>query len=133
MPPMNIMMTLILILIFLEMFEVWWQKATTMEGVLENAYHYYGKSIFFYFFMHPAYYFILFIILYTQILNWWFIAILLLKTLDLFFKITLMRGLFEDSGDVNEEIRAILKEPLSPTLFLTGLGVYPFLLFYGLS
>ena len=86
-----------------------------------------------FFAMHPAFYFTLFVILYTQIFNGWFLAILVFKTIDIFFKITLMRGLFEDSQDIGMEIKAILKEPLSPILFLTGLGVYPFLLFYGLS
>jgi hypothetical protein len=81
--------------------------------------------------MHPAFYFTLFIILYTQTLNLWMISILTLKTIDLFFKITLIKGLFED-GEINQPIRDILKEPLNPIMFLTGLGIYPFLMFYGL-
>jgi len=129
---MNELMILLLILIFLEMFEAWWQKAHTMEAVLEKAYLYYGQSIFFFFLMHPAFYYIFFVILYTDTINWWFIAILFFKTIDLFFKITLMRGLYEEK-DINTDILTILKEPLSPWLFLTGLGLYPFLLFYGLT
>jgi hypothetical protein len=82
--------------------------------------------------MHPAFYYIFFVILYTDTLNWWFIAILFFKTIDLFFKITLMRGLYEEK-DIAGDILMILKEPLSPWLFLTGLGLYPFLLFYGLT
>ena len=129
---MDSVMSLVMILVILEIFEALWQRAKSMEGVLSHVYHYYHKSIFIYFLMHPAFYFTFFVILYTETLNGWFLAILVFKTLDIFFKITLMRGLFED-GDINMEIRAILKEPLSPILFLTGLGVYPFLLFYGLS
>jgi hypothetical protein len=126
-------MSLVIILICLEIFELWWQRADTLEGVLANTYYYYNKNIFLYFLMHPAFYFTLFVILYTEIFNLWLMAILVFKTMDIFFKITLMRGLFEDSIDINSDIRAILKEPLSPILFLTGLGVYPFLLFYGLG
>ena len=128
---MNLLITILLISILLEMFEAWWQKASTMEGVLENAYAYYHQSIFYFFLMHPAFYFALFVILYTEVFNWWMVAILVFKTVDLFFKITLMRGLFEE-GSIDRNIKAILKEPLSPWLFLTGLGLYPFLLFYGL-
>lgn len=123
--------TIILILSLLEIFEVWWQHSPTMEEVLTKAYIYYKKSIFLFFIMHPAYYFTLIVILYTQTLNGWMIAILMLKTVDLFFKITLMRGLFEE-GDISDNIKIVLKEPLSPIMFLTGLGIYPFLMFYGL-
>ena len=126
-------MSLVIILIFLEIFEMWWQKSDTMEGLLLNAYSYYNKSIFLYFIMHPSFYFTLFVILYTDIFNWWLLTILIFKTIDIFFKITLMRGLFEGKGDINMEIRGVLKEPISQMLFLTGLGIYPFLMFYGLS
>ena len=128
---MSATLTIILILIILEIFEAWWQHSSTMEEVLYNSYQYYKKSIFLLFIMHPAFYFTLFVILYTQTLNWWLIAILMLKTIDVFFKITLIKGLFED-GDINQPIRDILKEPLNPIMFLTGLGIYPVLMFYGL-
>ncbi|SFV63828.1 hypothetical protein MNB_SV-9-1359 [hydrothermal vent metagenome] len=82
--------------------------------------------------MHPAFYFTLFTILYTNILNGWMIAILMFKTVDLFFKINIMKALFEDDN-LNNDIRAVLKEPLSPIIFLTGLGLYPFLMFYGIN
>ena len=128
---MSFIINVILILVLLEIFEAWWQHSQNMEGVLYNGYKYYKKSIFLFFIVHPAFYFTFFVILYTQILNGWLIAILALKTVDLFFKITLMRGVFED-GDIAPNIRDILKEPLSPIMFLTGLGIYPFLMFYGL-
>jgi len=128
---MSFIINVILILVLLEIFEAWWQHSQNMEGVLYNGYQYYKKSIFLFFIVHPAFYFTFFVILYTQILNGWLIAILALKTVDLFFKITLMRGVFED-GDIAPNIRDILKEPLSPIMFLTGLGIYPFLMFYGL-
>ena len=128
---MSFIINVILILVLLEIFEAWWQHSQNMEGVLYNGYKYYKKSIFLFFIVHPAFYFTFFVILYTQILNGWLIAILALKTVDLFFKITLMRGVFED-GDIAPNIRDILKEPLSPIIFLTSLGISPFLMFYGL-
>jgi len=124
--------TIILILILLEIFEAWWQYSLNMELVLFKAYKYYRKSIFLFFLMHPAFYFTLFIILYTNILNGWMIAILMFKTVDLFFKINIMKALFEDDN-LNNDIRAVLKEPLNPIIFLTGLGLYPFLMFYGIN
>ena len=122
---------IILILIILEIFEIWWQKAPTIEKVISQTYLYYQKSIFVLFLTHPSFYFVVFIIIYTKILNIWMIAILFIKIIDIFFKLTLIKGLYQD-GDIDEKIRIVIKQPLNQWLFLTGLGLYPFLLFYGL-
>ncbi len=119
-------------MILLELFEAWWQRADTLRGVLTNGYVYYSKSIFFFFFMHPAYSFTLFVVLLLDLLNGWMIAILFFKTVDIFFKITLMKGLYEE-GDLDPGLIEILDQPLSPWLFLSGAGLYPFLLAYGIA
>ncbi|MEA3455850.1 MAG: hypothetical protein U9R26_05035, partial [Campylobacterota bacterium] len=129
---MDTLIALILILIILELFEAWWQRSDTMMDVLALGYHYYQKSIFLFFLMHPSFYYILFIILFTQILNGWMVTILLLKSVDLFFKITMMQNLFV-KDEVDEVMGTILYEPLSPWIFLTGVSLYPFLLFYALT
>ncbi len=103
-----------------------------MAGVLANGYYYYQRSIFLFLLMHPSFYFVLFVILYTQVLNGWMVAILLFKSVDIFFKITLMQNIFV-KGQVDDMIGSFLEEPLSPWIFLTGLGLYPFLLFYALT
>jgi len=122
----------LLILLLLELFEAWWQKSDTMRGVLERCYGYYHRSIFLFFLMHPTFYFILFVALSTHILNGWMVAILLLKSVDIFFKIALMRALFVQR-EYDDTIAAIIDQPLSPWIFLTGATLYPFLLFYALS
>ena len=129
---MDTLIALILILIILELFEAWWQRSDTMIGVLALGYHYYQKSIFLFFLMHPSFYYILFVILFTQVLNGWMVTILLLKSVDLFFKITMMQNIFVQD-EVDEVMGSILYEPLSPWLFLTGVSLYPFLLFYALT
>ncbi len=129
---MNTLIALILILIILELFEAWWQRSDTMIGVLALGYHYYQKSIFLFFLMHPSFYYILFVILFTQVLNGWMVTILLFKSVDLFFKITMMQNIFVQD-EVDEVMGSILYEPLSPWLFLTGVSLYPFLLFYALT
>ena len=129
---MDTLVPLILILIILELFEAWWQRSNTMMEVLELGYHYYQKSIFLFFLMHPSFYYMLFVILFTQVLNGWMVTILLLKSVDLFFKITMMQNIFV-KNEVDEMMGSILYEPLSPWLFLTGVSLYPFLLFYALA
>jgi len=128
---MDTLIALILILIILELFEAWWQRSDTMIGVLTLGYHYYQKSIFLFFLMHPSFYYMLFVILFTQVLNGWMVTILLLKSVDLFFKIAMMQNLFV-KDEVDEVLGSILYEPLSPWIFLTGVSLYPFLLFYAL-
>jgi len=129
---MDTLIALILILIILELFEAWWQRSDTMMGVLAEGYRYYQKSIFLFFLMHPSFYYILFVILFTQVLNGWMVTILLFKSVDLFFKITMMQNIFVQD-EVDEVMGSILYEPLSPWLFLTGVSLYPFLLFYALT
>jgi hypothetical protein len=60
------------------------------------------------------------------------VAILLLKTVDIFFKLTLMNKIFV-KRTIDETLEMVLSEPLSPWLFLTGASLYPFLLFYALT
>ena len=129
---MNTAILFILILIILELFESWWQRSDTMVGVLAKGYHYYQKSIFLFLLMHPSFYFIVFVILTTHILNGWMVTILLLKSVDILFKITMMQNIFvKDQAD--EVLGSFLEEPLSPWIFLTGVSLYPFLLFYALT
>lgn len=103
-----------------------------MMSVLAHGYHYYQKTIFLFFLMHPSFYYVLFVILFTQVLNGWMVAILLLKSLDLFFKLRIMHAVFVERS-VDQSLGMILSEPLSPWLFLTGVTLYPFLLFYALG
>jgi hypothetical protein len=129
---MNTLMLFILILAILELFEAWWQRSDTLMGLLGKDYYYYQKSIFLFFLMHPSFYFVLFVVLSTQILNGWMVTILLLKSVDIFFKITMMQNLFVKK-QIDTTMESFLEEPLSPWIFLTGVSLYPFLLFYGLT
>ncbi len=129
---MDTLILLLLTLIILELFEAWWQRSDTMLGVLAKSYHYYSRSIFLFLLMHPSFYFVLFVILQTQLLNGWMVAILLLKSVDIFFKIAMMQNIFV-KDQVDDMLGSFLEEPLSPWIFLTGVSLYPFLLFYALT
>ncbi len=129
---MDSILFLVLILIVLELFEAWWQRAERLIDVLAHSYHYYQKSIFIFFLMHPTFYYILFVILLTHVLNGWMVTILLLKSTDLLFKLAMIRAVFVQ-GNVDDTFSRILYETLSPWIFLTGVGIYPFMLFYALT
>jgi len=84
----------VVIMMICELFEAWWQRADTIEGLLANGYRFYRQSIFVFFLMHPSFYFVLFVILATGIFNGWMMTVLVLKVTDLFLKITMMQKLF---------------------------------------
>jgi hypothetical protein len=120
------------ILMICELFEAWWQRADTIEGLLANGYRYYRQSIFIFFLMHPSFYFVLYVILATGIFNGWMMAVLVLKVADLFLKITMMQKLFVHK-EADDAIGPFLQEPMSPWLLLTGVSLYPILLMYALA
>ena len=117
-------------LIFFEIFEMSWQKSPTIEQTILKLNGYYQKSIFIFFLMHPSFYFVLLIIMATKVFNFWMIAILFLKTIDIFIKLKLIK--LHKSESMDEKMRELIKAPLNQWLFFSGVGLYPFLLFYGL-
>ena len=129
---MEKIVVIISVLIALELFEAWWQRADTLLDVLARGYQYYRINIFLFFLMHPSFYYILLVIIFTKVLNGWMVTILLLKSIDIFFKLAMIKKIFVE-GETDDAIGPILTEPLSPWLFLTGVSLYPFLLFYALT
>lgn len=47
----------------LEYYEIFWQKADSMMGMLLRMHRYYGQNIFLFLIMHPTYYFLIFLII----------------------------------------------------------------------
>ncbi len=118
-------------LLFLELFEALMQRSGTLYGVMEKLYGWYRRSIFLFFLMHPAFYFILFVIVATNTLNIYMIAILTLKTFDLFYKLELIKKIFIKQ-DVPQDLAAMLEWQIPSWFFLMGVLLYPPLLYYGL-
>ena len=119
------------ILVMLELFEAYMQRADTLYGVMEKLYVWYSKSIFAFFLIHPAFYFILFVVIVTDILNIYMILLLTLKVFDLFYKIELIKTIFIKQN-IPADLSAMLDWKIPPWFFLMGVGLYPPLLFYAL-
>ena len=126
----NIVM-LVVILVILELFEAYMQKADTLYGVMERLYVWYRKSIFAFFLMHPSFYFVLFVVVVTEVLNVYMLLILTFKIFDLFYKIELIKSIFIRQK-VPADLAAMLEWKIPPWFFLMGVGLYPPLLFYAL-
>jgi len=121
----------IVILVMLELFEAYMQRADTLYGVMEKLYVWYSKSIFAFFLIHPAFYFTLFVVIVTDILNIYMILLLTLKVFDLFYKIELIKTIFIKQK-IPADLSAMLDWKIPQWFFLMGVGLYPPLLFYAL-
>jgi len=128
MPFMEIFTQFIIIMIVLELMEASLQKANTLGEMIEKLYVYYNKSVFLFFMIHPTFYFILFVSIYLNIVNFYIIAILLIKTFDIFFKIELIKQRYIKK-DMDKELEMMLNLKMAPWMGLLGVIMYVPLLF----
>jgi len=125
---MNILSQIVLLMLIIELIETHLHKAETLGLIIDRLYGYYQKSVFLFFLVHPSFYFTVFVSLYLNILNFYMIAILLLKGLDIFFKIEMMRQKFVYKESMDKELENMLRLKMSPLVsFLSSLMYVPLL------
>ena len=120
---MDILTQIILLMVMLEIIEANFQRASTFEGMIERLYGYYQRSVFLLFLVHPTFYFVLFIAIYLDIWNFFMIAILALKSLDIFFKVEIIRQRYIREK-MDEELQMMMKMRLAPWIYLLGVIIY---------
>ena len=91
----DMILNYIILFILLEVYELQWQKATTMIGMLARMYEHYKKSIFLFLIMHPTFYFSIFFMLVTEY-NFYAVLLFSIKILDIGMKIMLIKQVFID-------------------------------------
>jgi hypothetical protein len=116
----------------LEFFEAVMQRSDTLYGVMQKLYGWYQKSIFLFFLIHPTFYFTLFVVILTDRLNFYMILILSMKIFDLFYKLTLIKKIFIQQ-QVPPDMAEMLEWKIPVWFFLTGMMLYPPLLYYALQ
>jgi len=93
-------MTTILILfiffIFLEIFESTWQQSNSFYGVIKNNYKIYEKNIFLYFLFNPTFFFSVYISMKFNNFGFLMSSIIVLKFLDISFRLFLMNKIQKD-------------------------------------
>ena len=125
---MNILSQIVLLMLIIELIETHLHKAETLGLMIDRLYGYYQKSVFLFFLVHPSLYFTIFVSLYLNILNFYMIAILLLKGLDIFFKIEMMRQKFVYKESMDKELENMLRLKMSPLVsFLSSFMYLPLL------
>jgi len=117
----------ILLFIILEIYEVSWQKAPSLMGMLINMYRYYAKHIVLFLIMQPTFYFA---IGFVMITNYAPSALILLfiKTVDIATKILLLEQVFIKK-ELSHEMSLILLAPLNSFLPYIGIIFYPVLIY----
>jgi len=124
---MQIDFLLFILFLISELFEILWQKSPTLEVMMDKIYGYYQKSPYLLYLMHPSYILAIYIFYITHY-NPWVLAILVIKSIDIIFKVILIQKLFI-TQDLSDEIAMMLKQPLHPFMLLLGITLYPYLLY----
>lgn len=122
------MWKIIALFIIIELFEAYWQRASTLVGSLAKGYYFYSKSIFLFLFAHLGYLYTLYISLAFDLLNWPIFFILLFKSMDMFMKIHLYQRVFENK-EADENLRHMLESEIPFWYYFVGAVTYPWLLY----
>ncbi|MEA3372271.1 MAG: hypothetical protein U9Q62_01150 [Campylobacterota bacterium] len=115
--------TLVIVIIMLEVFEVQWQKADSMMGMLLRMHKRYKQSILWFLILHPTFYFTVWFAMVTDY-SVAALCMLFIKTVDIATKILLIQQVFE-KRELSQEMTMMLLTPLHPLLPYIGLLVYP--------
>jgi len=119
----ELILNYVLLFLLLEIYEVYWQKAQTVMGMLARMYKYYSKNIFVFFIMHPTFYFSIGFLMLSEY-NIYAIILLLIKTLDIVIKILLIQQVFVKK-ELSPDLTLALLSPMNKFLPYIGLLIYP--------
>ncbi|MCK9492028.1 MAG: hypothetical protein M0Q24_08050 [Sulfurimonas sp.] len=121
----------VILFVLLESFEIYWQKAPTIMGMLIRMYKYYRKNIFLFLLMQPTFYFSVVFAMLTEY-NWASLVLLFIKTVDIATKILLLEQVFIKK-QLSHELSLILLAPINSFLPYLGLPTYPILIILSLD
>ena len=115
-------LSLFLIFVTLEFFESKWQKSDTLYGLLNNNFQIFQKNIFLYFLLHVTFFYTILVSFYLNNFSFWMSSILIIKFLDISFKLSLMKKL---SNGTNIEEIIPFNMTMVPILRYMGVIIYP--------
>jgi hypothetical protein len=114
----------VVVYILLELYEVQWQKAHTIMGMLARMYEQYKKSAFLFLLMHPTLYFAIYFVMVTEY-NPYALALLSIKAADVLTKMLLLKKIFIEQT-LEQEMQEALFTPIGGLLPYVGVVLYPF-------
>ena len=122
----EVILNYILLFIILEIYEISWQKAPSIMGMLIRMHKHYSKSILLFLIMHPTFYFAIGFVMLTNYAPSAMI-LLFIKTFDIATKILLIEQVFK-KRELSQELSLILLAPINSFLPYMGLLLYPILI-----
>ena len=114
--------SLLLIFIAVELFESNWQKSDSMYGLIANNFKIYQKNILLYLTLHISFFYTIFISIYLNNFSFWMSSILVIKFLDIVFKLNMMQKLTNGST-INEVMPINVK--MTPLFRYMNVLIYP--------
>lgn len=127
----DLILNYVLLFMILELFEITWQKAPSIMGMLLRMHRYYSKSIFLFLIMHPTFYFSIGFAMLTNY-NTFALILVFIKAVDIATKILLIEQVFIKK-ELSQELSLVLLAPINDFLPYIGLIVYPPLIVMALS
>ena len=119
----DLILNYVLLFVFLELYEITWQKAPSIMGMVIRMYRYYSKSIFLFLLMQPTFYFSIGFVMLSDY-NVYAMIMLFLKTVDVATKILLIEQVFT-KRELSQDLSLILLAPINSFLPYMGLLIYP--------
>jgi len=119
----ELVLNYVFLFILLEIYEVQWQKAQTVMGMLARMYQHYSKSIFLFLIMHPTFYFSIGFVMLSNY-NGYAMMLLFIKTIDIATKILLIEQVFRKK-ELSKDLILTLLTPIHSWLPYLGVIVYP--------
>ena len=127
----DLILNYIFLFVLLEIYELQWQRAQSVMGMLARMYQYYKKSIFLFLIMHPTFYFAIGFMVLTDY-NIYASTLFLIKMFDIGTKIFLIKQIFIDE-DISKELTLALFAPLNSFVLYLGLTIYLPLIYLSLE
>lgn len=119
----DLILNYVLLFVFLELYEITWQKAPSIMGMVIRMHRYYSKSIFLFLLMQPTFYFSIGFVMLSDY-NIYAMILLFLKTVDVATKILLIEQVFT-KRELSQDLSLILLAPINSFLPYMGLLIYP--------
>ena len=115
-------LSLFLVFIALEFFESTWQKSDSLYGIIKNNFLIFKQNIFLYFLLHLTFFYTIFLSFYLNNFSFWMSSILIIKFLDISFKLILMQKL-----SIGKDIDELIPLDVKMTLIFRYMNVliYP--------
>ena len=114
--------SLFFIFIAIELFESNWQKSDSLFGLISNNFAIYQKNIFLYFTLHLSFFYTIYLSLSLNNFGFWMSSILVLKFLDIAFKLSMMKKL-SNGSTINEVMPINVK--MTPFFRYMNVLIYP--------